>query len=45
MGFAKPWASRVEGAASKGRSPGLHGSEVPPSWGEGTGFKTLGDYP
>ena len=45
MGFAKPWASRVEGAASKGRSPGLHGSEVPPSWGEGTASRPLGIIP
>ena len=32
-----------EALGSEGRSPKLQGSEVPPPWVEGTGFKTLGD--
>jgi len=35
MWVVKPWASRGEGAASKGRRCRLQGSEVPPPWGEG----------
>jgi hypothetical protein len=33
-----------EALGSVGQSPGLQGSEVPPLWGEGTGFVGLGDY-
>lgn len=43
MWVAKPWASRVEGAASVGRSPGLQRSKVRASWGLGIIPKGLWD--
>ena len=43
MRVAKPRASRVEGAASVGRSPGLQGSKVRASCPLGIIPKTLGD--
>ena len=45
MWVAKPRASRVEGAASRGRRCRLRGSKPGAPWVEGTGFMTLGDYP
>ncbi len=45
MWVAKPWASRVEGAASRGRRCRLRGSKPGAPWVEGTGFMPLGDYP
>ncbi len=44
MWVAKPRASRVEGAASRGRRCRLRGSKLGAPWVEGTGFMTLGDY-
>ena len=43
MRVAKPRASRVEGAASRGRSPGLRGSKVRASCPLGIISKGLGD--
>ena len=40
MWVAKPRASRVGGAASRGRRCRLRGSKVPPPWVEGAAFKS-----
>ena len=44
MWVVKPWAPWDEAPGFEGRRCRLQGSEVPPPWGEGTGFVGLGDY-
>jgi len=43
-GVVKPGAPWDEAPGFEGRRCRLQGSEVPPPWGEGTGFVGLGDY-
>jgi len=44
MWVVKPWAPWDEAPGFEGRRCRLQGLEVPPPWGEGTGFVGLGDY-
>ncbi len=44
MWVVKPGAPWVEARGFEGRRCRLQGPEVPPPWGEGTGFMPLGDY-